>query len=134
MRERVEKNPEPSLGLDGMYGSASSLTWSVTPCLGVPFPFNVSAEGSVGWGLDRSGADDCDEENLLLILEIHELLRDFLPSVPPPSFSELLRLSRPGRLDVDLAAGGVGEDVMGTAFVALFAGSESAWGVTGPGK
>lgn len=72
------------------------------------------------------------------MLEIHELLRDFLPSVPPPSFSELARFSRPGRRDVVLAeavlAGGVGEDVTGAEFVAFLAGSESVWGVTGLGK
>ena len=60
------------------------------------------------------------------MLDIHELLRDFFPSTLPPNFSELARFSRPGRLEVVLVAGVLGEDVTGTAFVAFLAGSESA--------
>lgn len=69
----------------------------------------------------------------MLMLEIHDVRR----GPPPFSFSELVRFSRPGRLDCVFAVlfaccAGVG--VLGTAFVVSFCGSESAGGVTGPGK
>jgi len=74
-----------------------------------------------------------EEENLLLMLDIHEVR---FAGAPPFIFSELLRLNRPGRRDVALeegAAGFVAVGCDGTAFAVFLAGCDSAGGVTDPG-
>jgi hypothetical protein len=123
-RVRLEKNEE-LFGVDGTYGSASSC-----PTSGFPAPFVFAAGDGAPGELDNSGF----EENLLLMLLIHELRRGrFFPS--PFSFSELVRLSRLGRRDC--CFGGVVEDGVegvGTAVVESFAGFDIDAGVTGPGK
>lgn len=74
------------------------------------------------------------EENLLEMLEIHEL-RLGMPLLSPFSFSELLRESSPGRLDCafpGLVEGGVGG--AGSAVTGSRVASEREGGVTAPGK
>jgi hypothetical protein len=70
---------------------------------------------------------------LLLRFDIH----DARLVTTPPTFSELARLSRPGRRNGDFDEGGVasraGEGAEGKAVVVSFAGCERAAGVTCPG-
>jgi hypothetical protein len=81
-----------------------------------------------------SKPDGSEEENLLLMLLIHELRRGgFLPS--PASLSELVRFSKLGRRDCCFE--GVvedGVDGVGIAVVESLAGFDIDAGVTGPGK
>jgi len=80
------------------------------------------------------GTEVEEEENLLLMFDIH----DARLVTTPPTFSELARLSRPGRRSGDFEDGGVtsraGEGAEGNAVVVSFAGCERAAGVTCPGQ
>lgn len=121
------------MGFEGTYGSASSLAL-------VAGAFPLSMGGAPSWGnapcgvpgLARPAGGGVDEENLLLMFDIHDGRRaKVLLSLL--TFSELPRLNRPGRFEV-LAFGLDVDGVLGNAVVVSLTGSESAGGVTGPGK
>lgn len=138
-RVKLEKKLDSFDFVGIRYGSASSASsWCVFKAAAAGEAAGL-ADGCAGAGPERSGVACCEDENLELMLVIHEVL------LPPVLASSSLTLrcepDRPkmfGLLECCFAAGlpllAAGVGVEGAAGAVFFAGSEIVGGVTTAGE